>query len=520
MKFKIAHLLTVFMVLSVLVSCKKEQSASAKSETEITSFDSTLVAGFFSKHPDFKPFESEINQLYRKHDFHYIWYDKGGRIDFAEVLYNKVNQIKAEGIPTTIPYQNELDLLFDESENTKADLENELLISSLYFFYTKKVYEGLDPTKSKEIGWYLPREKSSYVNYLDSLLKDPKLIRKDESEMIRQYYNLKKALQFYRAIEKKGGWKKIVLPEGTKMIKLGDSAEAIVQVRKRLLISGDLRSDSKSAVLDKELLTAIAAYEVKHNIQPDNALTLDLVKHLNIPVQERIKTIIVNMERCRWISPEIAESKELIAVNIPSFRLQYFRDGKPILTSNVVVGKALHKTVIFSGQMSYLVFSPYWNIPTSILEKEIKPGIAANSNYLEQHDMEWNGPNVRQRPGIKNSLGLVKFMFPNSNNIYLHDSPAKSLFNRESRAFSHGCVRVQKARELAIKILENDKKWDAKKIDAAMNAGKEHTYSLKRKIPVYIAYFTAWADVDGKVSFYEDVYQRDNRLAHLLYNDK
>ncbi len=119
------------------------------------------------------------------------------------------------------------------------------------------------------------------------------------------------------------------------------------------------------------------------------------------------------------------------------------------LKYNVVVGKALNKTVVFSGEMSYLVFSPYWNVPKSILEKEIKPGIAKNSNYLAQHDLEWNGKSVRQKPGPTNSLGLVKFMFPNSNNIYLHDSPAKSLFNRESRAFSHGCVRVQKAKELA-----------------------------------------------------------------------
>jgi L,D-transpeptidase YcbB len=199
--------------------------------------------------------------------------------------------------------------------------------------------------------------------------------------------------------------------------------------------------------------------------------------------------------------------------------LQYFRDGKPILLSNVVVGKELNKTVVFSGQMSYLVFSPYWNIPPSIIKKEIQPGIDGDPDYLEKHNMEWNNGQVRQKPGPANSLGLVKFMFPNSNNIYLHDSPAKSLFNKESRAFSHGCVRVQKARELAIKILDSDKNWTPAKIDAAMNSGSEKHYSLKRKIPVYIAYFTARADADGNVSFYEDVYNRDARLAHLLYNE-
>src|SRR5690606_25742571 len=131
--------------------------------------------------------------------------------------------------------------------------------------------------------------------------------------------------------------------------------------------------------------------------------------------------------------------------------------------------------------------------------------------------MEWNGKNVRQKPGGNNSLGLVKFMFPNSNNIYLHDTPAKSLFNKDERAFSHGCVRVEKARDLAVMITKNDGKWTADKVDKAMNEGAESSYVLKKKIPVYIAYFTAWADEDGNTAFFDDVYQRDDRLAHMLY---
>jgi murein L,D-transpeptidase YcbB/YkuD len=214
----------------------------------------------------------------------------------------------------------------------------------------------------------------------------------------------------------------------------------------------------------------------------------------------------------------MTDGKEYIAVNIPSFRMRYVRDGDVKLESNVVVGKSANRTVVFSGMMSYIVFSPYWNVPKSIIEKEIKPGMDADPDYLEKHDMEWNDGNVRQRPGPKNSLGLVKFMFPNQNNIYLHDSPAKSLFTKEERAFSHGCVRVQKARELAQEILKGDKKWNASKIDQAMKAGKEQHYTLDRKIPVYIAYFTAIADKDGRVAFFDDVYGRDARLARLLYN--
>jgi len=142
----------------------------------------------------------------------------------------------------------------------------------------------------------------------------------------------------------------------------------------------------------------------------------------------------------------------------------------------------MNKTVIFSGKMSYIVFSPYWYLPTSIINKEVKPGMAKNKNYLAQHNMEWNNGNVRQKPGKRNSLGLVKFIFPNSNSIYLHDTPSKSLFENETRAYSHGCVRVGKPRDLAINILKEDKNWTPAKIDAAMNAGKENPYVLKKKI--------------------------------------
>ena len=515
--FKILFILISGLALFSASSCKKNDSV--QKESDLIKMDSTKTTAFFAKYPDFKPFQKQIGELYEKRDNNYVWYDKDGRIDFAEVLYNKVNQIGADGIITPFPYKKQIDAVFAQSENKKENTENELLISSMYFYYTKKVYEGVDTKKSKSLGWFLPRENVSYVSYLDTLMKDPDLIKKDESELIGQYYNLKKGLQIYRNIQKNGGWGTITLAEGTKSIKPNESNAAVAQLRKRLVFSGDLKNDSGSMVFDKELQEALANYEKRHNMVPDNLITPSIVKHLNVTVEERIKTIIVNMERCRWITPDITDSKELIAVNIPSYTLNYYRDGKPVLTSNVVVGKDVNKTVVFSGQMSYLVFSPYWNIPPSIIKKEIKPAMDKDPDYLAKHNMEWNNGQVRQKPGPENSLGLVKFMFPNSNNIYLHDSPAKALFNKESRAFSHGCIRVQKARELAIKILDSDKNWSADKIDAAMKSGTEKNYSLKRKIPVYIAYFTARADANGNLSFFEDIYNRDNRLAHLLYND-
>jgi murein L,D-transpeptidase YcbB/YkuD len=166
--------------------------------------------------------------------------------------------------------------------------------------------------------------------------------------------------------------------------------------------------------------------------------------------------------------------------------------------------------------MQYIVFSPYWNVPQSIIKNEIIPGMRRDPNYLAKHRMEWNNGNVRQKPGPSNSLGLVKFLFPNSNNIYLHDTPSKSLFGKEERAFSHGCIRVAKPKELAIRLLSYDSTWTPEKIEAAMNAGVEKYVTLKKKVPVYIGYFTAFVDRNGQINFRKDIYNRDEELLKQL----
>ena len=182
-----------------------------------------------------------------------------------------------------------------------------------------------------------------------------------------------------------------------------------------------------------------------------------------------------------------------------------------------MVGSAANNTVIFTGNLKYVVFSPYWNVPSSILRKEVLPGIARNKNYLAQHHMEWNGKSVRQKPGPWNSLGQVKFLFPNTYNIYLHDTPSKSLFSEDKRAFSHGCIRLSEPKRVAQYLLRNDTKWDSLRITKAMNAGKEQYYTIKEPIPVFIGYFTAWVDRDGKLNFREDVYGHDKKMKERLF---
>ena len=476
------------------------------------------LSGFFSKYPDLKKYQADVTVLYKKRNYASIWYDKKGLIEFANLLYSKANQLEEEGLNSSLAYKDKMDGIFD-GETTKklSKTDKELLLSSLYIYYAQKVFKGIDSEKITELGWFLPRKNLSYAMLLDSLLVDANLLNKNEDQQLGQYYRQREALKKYRKIEKNGGWSAIDMNPFVKYFQPNDSSKSISQIRTRLFVTGDLKTDSKNNRYDEELMTGILNYKKRNGFNLNYGITRDLVQDMNVPIAERIKTIMVNMERCRWIPPELAKANEYIIINIPSFKLIYRKNGKKELESNVFVGKSMTETVIFSGTISYIVFSPYWIVPKSIIDNELKQAMARDKNYLVSHNMEWNNGNVRQKPGVRNSMGLIKFMFPNTNNIYLHDTPVKSLFDAEVRAFSHGCINMSKAKELAILLLKDDPDWTAERIHAAMYGGVETTYVLKRRVPVHIGYFTAWVDDAGIINFYKDIYDRDDRLADMLF---
>jgi len=512
-----SFIIVILPLLVLTLSCKKNDKNSVLDNPTSLTFDSTLVAPFFKNHPELKKYSADVKLLYKKQHYNYIWYDQEGTKEVADVLYNKIINLDDEGLPSKIPYRNELEAIFeDDTDTQKPNVTSELLISSLYFFYAKKVYKGIDIEKSKELGWYLPRKKMSLVSYLDSIVANPSLFNKDEKEVLGQYYRLRESLKKYRNLEKKENKTPIVLDSGTQKLIPKDSAQVIAQIRARLFLLGDLESDSKSLIYDEELVTGVLKYKKRNGLDYTTTISESNLKHLSVPLANRIKTIVVNMERCRWISKTFTNTDAFIFINIPSYELRYFKNGKTILESKVVVGKAMNKTVVFSADMKYIVFNPYWNVPKNILKKEILPAIAKNPNYMKDNDMEWHQGAVRQKPGRKNALGQVKFLFPNSNSIYLHDTPSKGLFDQEKRAFSHGCIRIEKRKELLHLLLKDDKNWSPEKIEATLSEGKEKWYTLENKIPVFIGYFTAWTDRQGVIHFYEDVYKRDERLATML----
>jgi len=483
--------------------------------------DAESITQFYKKYPKLKKYQNDVLDLYKKKEYKLIWYDDKSVSEFGALLYHKVQLLNDQGIKATMPYMDLVDDVFNE--NVTADLpqiDTELLLSNMYVFYASNVYSGVDPATLKKIGWFLPAKTISYVKILDSLMVDPDRLNKDENLLFGQYYKLKAALKKYRNIEKNNLWTKIDIDAANyKDLKPFDSGVAVKQIRQRLFVIGDLAQDSKSQVYDEEMMAGILKYKARYGLKLNYALTKEHIDQMNEPIGNSIKTIMLNMERCRWIPAQLAQASEYVMVNIPSFKLVYVKNGKYELVSDVFVGTRMTETVIFSGNMDRIVFSPYWYVPQSIIKNELKLKMAEDKNYLADHNMEWNGGNVRQKPGPKNSLGLVKFMFPNPNDIYLHDTPAKSLFEFEKRIFSHGCINVKEAKGLALAILKDNPDWPADKIDQAMSGEKETTCMLKNKIPIYIGYFTAWVSESGDIGFYPDVYDRDPQLDKLLYSD-
>jgi murein L,D-transpeptidase YcbB/YkuD len=479
-------------------------------------FDSTRITAFLRAFPEFSMFREELNRFYSGRSYAYAWFDDQGLIESSQDLYNRISNMTDEGIPFNVPYYDRYKDMIESRDSLATDgpdTETELMITAQYFNYAHKVWAGLPESTTKNIQWYVPRKKLSYDQLLDSMLKAQANGIAIKEPVHRQYAMLKEYLSRFRQLEKEGKW--VTIPAQKRSYRSGDSADVIALVRKRLFYSRDLAEDNGSSLFDTTLSLGVRSFQQRFGLKEDGVIGPGMVRELGAPINIRIRQLIVNMERARWVNDD--PKGDYLLVNIPEFKLHVFASDTQAWACNVVVGKEVNKTVIFSGDLKYVVFSPYWNVPPSIYSKEIVPGMRRNPNYLAQHNMERTADGVREKPGPKNSLGLVKFLFPNSYNIYLHDSPAKSLFNEEKRTFSHGCIRVAEPKRLAIHLLRNDPAWDEAKITAAMNKAVEKTVTLKTNIPVSIVYFTAWVDEKGKLNFRDDVYKRDARMAELLF---
>ena len=461
-----------------------------------------------------------IRSFYNARNYQFAWFSSKGLTEQALGFWNLHNFAAYDGDTSlrNTSLQKKMDgLIADEgftvSGSDKSMTTTEILLTEHFIKYSLSNYEkGF--IKRKEMERFIPTKKQDIVTLSDSLLNKKHKDNKYFEDVNNAYKLLKAELSKYVDIQKKGGWQ--TLSGDPKQFKKGTSSAAILALKRRLQVSDDITAIDTTLQFTETLDQGIRNFQKRLGYKPNGILTAALIKDLNVPVEARLEQIMINMNRMRWM-PQEPEGR-LILVNIPEFVLHMFEGKNKVFDMNVVVGKEGHNTMMFTGKLSQVVFSPYWNVPPSIVKKELEPSIAKNASYLERNNMERTPDGgIRQRPGSDNSLGKVKFLFPNSFNIYFHDTPAKSLFSKDKRAYSHGCIRLSEPQKMAEYLLKDDPSWSTDKIVGAMNAGVEKFVKVKSPIPVFITYYTAWVDETGLLNFRDDIYSHDKTLTQKMF---
>ncbi len=394
--------------------------------------------------------------------------------------------------------------------------------------------------RTKRDWLHFPQE--AYLNWIKKSSADSN-IKKDSLQRISlpfaNYNRLKQALIRYQTIAKNGGWPTV--PPGSSL-KKGDHDERVGILRALLITMGDLDyfAKSNSDLLDNMLEQAVRKFQERHGLEVDGIVGPITLAALNVPVSERIKKIRINMARWRQLPYDLGQ--RYILVNTANCELNVVEGGRTIIKMRTVVGRPDRPTPAFSEKITYLVFNPYWHIPSRIAREDILPKIQMNSDYpldqnikvfdvikdqmveLDPRSVNWTAVTsetfdfkLRQEPGPLNALGRVKFMFPNRFNVYIHDSPVRGLFEKTKRNFSSGCIRTEDPLNLAEYLLREEGKWDRAKILATIDSGRRRIVRLSQPIAVYILYFTAWVEHNETIHFRDDIYKRDKKLAKCLF---
>jgi murein L,D-transpeptidase YcbB/YkuD len=347
------------------------------------------------------------------------------------------------------------------------------------------------------------------------------------------YRALQGWLKRYRQLAGNGGWPTV--PEGP-TLRLEDADPRVARIRARLAVTADLPegASTRSTQFDEVLKQSVAAFQRRHALDDDGIVGKQTIAAMNVPVDKRIDQLRVSLERLRWVNQEAADT--LVAVNIAGYRAFFIKNGKMVWITRAMVGKTYRKTPVFRGDIRYMEFNPTWTIPPGILRNDTLPAIKRNPNYLASKNIrvidrsgkfvdpatvDWNlyskgvPYTLRQDPGPNNSLGTVKFIFPNEHFVFLHDTPHRELFTHPERAFSSGCIRIENPLTLA-ELLLNDDRYKESDLEAIVASRKTQRINLEKTVPVVIAYLTTGVDIDGNILFYKDIYNRDQKVLDAL----
>lgn len=445
----------------------------------------------------------EAAEVYRSREFAPIW--SGGRV---RDLVDLIEQAESHGLRGTDYHYQWLAARAGAAATAEEAAQIDVVASDAFLLYA--LHLGRGKVREERIaGWHIERpDPDLRVRLARTATEDPVAAVGGLLPRHPAYDRLRAALEWYRALARDGGWPS--LPDGP-ALRPGNRGPAVIALRQRIAASGDLETPGSSDEIDEEVLAAVRRFQARHGLDQDGVVGERTRAALNVPIAKRIEQLEINLERWRWLEADLG--RRYVLVNIAGFHAGLYDDDRLTLGMRAIVGKPYRRTPIFSDEIRYLVFSPYWNIPSSIARTEIRPRGRA---WMRRRGIEvLRGGRLRQRPGPSNPLGRVKFMFPNRFNVYLHDTSAPQLFEQTSRSFSHGCIRLQKPLELAAELLGGHG-WSMDEVQRAVLPGTPQTVQLERRVPVHILYWTAWVDETSTLQFRPDVYTRDPAVARAL----
>ena len=474
----------------------------------------------------------ELPHVYAATGSQLLWRDAARRAALVAAIRDAAD----DGL---VPADYHLAALESLPEGNGIDVDDDLLATDAYVMLVSHLALGKVDAIRLEPNWSLPlsssRQRAAFAALVAALGSGR--IRVNATDVRPHHYLYERgraALARYRRIAADGGWQP--LPPGEKL-EAGSSSQRVLALRRRLAAEGELPSADGSPDYDAEVVTSVRRFQQRHGLTVDGRIGEATRRELNVPLSARIDALRLNLERGRWVLDDIGEG-DLVVVDIAGFGVRYVRDRQVIWRGRAIVGRPYRQTPVFRAQVDDVVLNPTWTVPPGILAKDVLPAMRRGEDALghkhlavydragrpvEAASIDWHTLDaahfpyvLRQASGEANALGRVKFNFQNPYSVYLHDTPSRELFARDQRAFSSGCIRIDRPVEFAALVLGDQQHWSQAALQAAIDTGQTRAIRLHRHVSILIMYWTAEVDAEGRVTFRRDLYGRDARLLRQL----